>query len=176
VLKGGALPKHTERPSLVESYFNSDVELPYGLTVTEVKAAINAAYNLLHDVNAFLVGRGYSRLEDLLLGNAFAGLLSEVLVKSLADRSAALVRNTYVGGHPDLILPGAHPNDAALKATEGIEVKASKQRGGWQAFQREADESAEGPRMDYPLPSCRCQQVIGPARARPDGRSGHTLR
>jgi hypothetical protein len=122
---------------LVESYFNTDTGLPYGLTVAEVRAAINAVYDLLHDVNTFMVGRGYGRLEDLLLGNAFAGLLSEVLVKSLADHSAALVRNTYVGGHPDLILPGAHPNDATLKATEGIEIKASKQKGGWQGHNPE---------------------------------------
>jgi hypothetical protein len=131
------LPKYTERLSLVESYFNPDAELPYGLTVTEVKAAINAAYDLLHDVNTFLVGRGYSRLEDLLLGNAFAGLLSEVLVKNLADHSPALVHNTYVGGYPDLILPGVYPDDAALKATDGIEVKASKQKGGWQGHNPE---------------------------------------
>ena len=131
------MPKYTERPSLVESYFNSDVELPYRLTVTEVKEAINAAYDLLHDVNAFLVSRGYSRLEDLLLGNAFAGLLSEVLVRSLADHSATLVRNTYVGGYPDLILPEAYPSDAALKATEGIEIKSSKQKGGWQGHNPE---------------------------------------
>jgi hypothetical protein len=131
------LPKYTERPSLVDNYFNPDAELPYGLTVTEVKAAINAAYDLLHDVNTFLAGRGYSRLEDLLLGNAFAGLLSEVLVRSLADHSPALVRNTYVGGHPDLILPEAYPNDAALKAAEGIEIKSSKQKGGWQGHNPE---------------------------------------
>lgn len=131
------MPTHTDRPSLVEGYFNFAAQLPYGLTVTEVKAAINAAYDLLHDLNVFLVSRGYSRLEDLLLGNAFAGFLSEVLVKSLADHSSALVRNTYVGGYPDLILPGVYPDNAVLKATEGIEVKASKQRGGWQGHNPE---------------------------------------
>jgi len=127
-----------QRPRLTEAYFFPGVQLPYGLTVTEVKAAINAAYDLLHDINAFLVSRGYARLEDLLLGNAFAGLLSEVLVKSLSDHSATLVRNAYTGGHPDLILRGVYPNNAVLRAPEGLEVKSSRQSGGWQGHNPEA--------------------------------------
>lgn len=126
-----------QRPRLIEAYFFPDAQLPYGLTVTEVKAAINAAYDLLHDINTFLVSRSYARLEDLLLGNAFAGLLSEVLVKSLSDHSATLVRNAYTGGHPDLIPRGTHPNNAILRALEGLEVKSSRQSGGWQGHNPE---------------------------------------
>ena len=39
----------------------------------------------------------------MLLGNSFAGILSEMLVKSMADSSSALTRNRLVGGYPDLI-------------------------------------------------------------------------
>ena len=123
------MSRYIERPTLVDEYFNRAVTLPFGLSVTEVKAAINSTYDFLHDVNTFLIGKGYERLEDLLLGNSFAGILSEVMVKNLANHSATLVRNHYIGGYPDLILRGGYENDSILRGREGIEVKASKQAG-----------------------------------------------
>jgi len=130
--------RYIERAALVDDYFRPDAVLPYGLVVAEVKAAINTTYDFLCDVNTFLVERGYGRLEDLLLGNSFAGVLSEVLVKNLADHSATLVRNIRIGGHPDLIPVGLYPDDTVLRGAEGIEVKASKQSGGWQGHNPEA--------------------------------------
>ncbi len=132
------MKRYIERATLVEEYFRPEAILPYDLTVAEVKAAINATYDFLRDVNTFLVERGYGRLEDLLLGNSFAGVLSEVLVKNLADFSATLVRNVRIGGHPDLIPVGLYPDNTVLRGTEGIEVKASKQGGGWQGHNPEA--------------------------------------
>ncbi|MBM3239790.1 hypothetical protein FJZ31_26195 [Candidatus Poribacteria bacterium] len=132
------MPQYTQRPVLMQEYFNSDVELPYKLTIEEVKATINAVYDFLHDVNIFLVERGYSRLEDLLLGNTFAGILSEILIKNLSNYSATMVGNTRVGGYPDLIPRGVYLDDSTLQGTEGIEIKVSKQRGGWQGHNPEA--------------------------------------
>ncbi len=130
-------PAYITRVEVIDEYVNRSAVLPYGLTVLQVKSAVAALYEFLQAANAFLVGRGYDRLEEMLLGNAFAGLLSEVLVKSVADHSTTLVRNRYVGGHPDLILRGEHADDAVLRASEGIEVKTSKQGGGWQGHNPE---------------------------------------
>jgi len=47
-----------------------------------------------------------------------------------------LTKNTKVGGYPDLISVGKYPNNSVLRG-EGIEVKASKQKGGWQGHNPE---------------------------------------
>ena len=99
---------------------------------------MEAVHSFLHDVNRFLVGRGYDRLEEILLGNSFAGLLSEILVRELARHSAALERNVRIGGHPDLLPVGMYAGNSVLRGTEGIEVKSSKQKGGWQGHNPEA--------------------------------------
>jgi len=126
-----------ERLQVPEEFFNEHAVLPYGLTVAEVRQAMHGTYDFLHGINAFLVGRGYGRLEDILLGNSFAGVLSETLVKNLSDASHTLTRNRKVGGHPDLILPGRYPGDSVLRGEDGVEVKASKTKGGWQGHNPE---------------------------------------
>ncbi len=131
-------PRYIEKPELNRDYFNSSATLPYGLTVAEVERAVEAVYRFLHDVNQFLVGRDYDRLEDILLGNSFAGLLSEVIVREVARHSAALERNVHIGGYPDLLPAGMYEGNSVLRGAEGIEVKSSKQRGGWQGHNPEA--------------------------------------
>lgn len=123
------------RAQVVEDYFNYDASLPYGLTVAEVRRAIIDTYDFLFDLN--LVSKGYTRLEDLLLGNSRSGMVSEILVKNVAENSRTLTRNRKVGGHPDLIPRGKHLNDEVLHGDEGIEVKTSKQSGGWQGHNPE---------------------------------------
>jgi len=132
------LLRYIEKPELNKDYVNPAATLPYGLTVAEVERAVEAVYGFLHDVNRFLVGRGYDRLEEILLGNSFAGLLSEMLVRELARHSAALERNVRIGGYPDLLPVGMYADKSVLRGTEGIEVKSSKQKGGWQGHNPEA--------------------------------------
>jgi hypothetical protein len=75
--------------------------------------------------------------EELALGNTFSALMSEILVKNIAKHCKMLVRNRRVGGHPDLI-PANHPGgDDQLRCDQGIEVKASRQPGGWQGHNPE---------------------------------------
>lgn len=125
------------RASLNRAYINWHAVLPYRLTVQEVVDGVERAYSLFYEINNFLVGKGLDRLEDLLLGNALSGMLSEVLVKSLSDCAKTLVRNEKIGGHPDLIPRGKYPGDSVLHGTEGIELKSSKQHGGWQGHNPE---------------------------------------
>jgi len=131
------LPRYTERPDVVVEYLRPEAHLPYSLTVDQVADAMRRVYDLLHTINTALVERGYSRLEDMLLGNTFAGILSELVVQSLALSTPDLAVNTLVGGFPDLLPTGMYPDNAVLRGREGIEVKSSKQPSGWQGHNPE---------------------------------------
>jgi len=128
-----------DRPTevLLSDYVNENAVLPYGLTVSNVRSAIAAVYDFLHGVNSFLVGQRMEPLESLLLGNSFSGLLSELLVKGLAGECPTLRRNEKVGGHPDLIPADLYKAGGILRAAEGVEIKASRQPGGWQGHNPE---------------------------------------
>src|SRR3546814_17183380 len=80
------------RPKLYPEGFNANVELPYGLTVDEVKQALEGVYDFLHDLNGFLVSRGYERLEEIILGNSLSGFISELVVKRLGGSSQEIGR------------------------------------------------------------------------------------
>jgi hypothetical protein len=67
-----------------------------------------------------------------------SGIVSEFLVKNIARTSATLEANLKVGGHPDLLAKGHYPSSFVLKGEEGIEVKSSIQKGGWQGHNPEA--------------------------------------
>ncbi len=105
--------------------WREDARLPYSLAVNEVRRAVDSVYRFLHSINETLARQELGLLEDLILGNTFSGLLSEVVVKSIAREARAVVRNRYVGGHPDLI-PASNPKgDSQLRCEQGIEVKTS---------------------------------------------------
>ncbi|MBM4085597.1 MAG: hypothetical protein FJ272_12470 [Planctomycetes bacterium] len=118
-------------------YVNQRVTLPYGLTVTEVERAVAETYRLFHGLNDYLVQNGFRPLEELLLGNSLSGIVSEFLVKNIARVSATLEANLKVGGHPDLLPKGHYTSNLVLKGEEGIEVKSSIQKGGWQGHNPE---------------------------------------
>ncbi len=129
------MPKYIEKAT-VRGSFNPRAVLPHSLTIDNVRLTIEATHDLLYGMNSFLVSKGQPRLEEMMLGNAFAGFLSEIIVKNLADHSVQLTRNRKIGGYPDLIPKGKYPSDQVLRG-QGLEVKASKQRGGWQGHNPE---------------------------------------
>ncbi len=111
--------------------------LPYGLTVTEVERSISETYRLYDGLNNFLTGNGFRPLDELLLGNTLSGIISELLVKNIAKESLTLEANLKIGGYPDLLPKGHYSSNMILKGEEGIEVKCSKQDGGWQGHNPE---------------------------------------
>lgn len=126
------------RPTCLDPrYINRRVKLPYGLQVNEVEKAVAETYRLFHGLNDFLSQGGFQALEALLLGNSLSGILSEFLVKNLARVSETLEANMKVGGHPDLLPKGHYASKLVLKGAEGIEVKSSIQKGGWQGHNPE---------------------------------------
>jgi len=131
------LPPYVRHPTLHKAGFQKDATLPYGLTVNEVRRALESVYDFLHDLNAFLVSRDYDRLEEIILGNSLSGFISELVVKRIGASSRTLARNAKIGGHPDLIPAGMYPGDSILRGEEGIEVKTSIQSGGWQGHNPE---------------------------------------
>jgi len=123
-------PRCLDLPCLNDDYLNPHAQIPYGLQVEEVQKAIVDIYAILNALNIILYQKVQRRIEDLILGNSLSGIISELIVKSIADRSLTMVRNEKVGGHPDLLPKGAYNTVSVLHGQEGIEIKSSIQRGG----------------------------------------------
>ncbi len=127
----------THPTKLNPRYVNRKVILPYRLKVDEVERAVSETYRLFHGLNENLRNNGFSPLEELILGNSLSGIISEFLVKNIARVSRTLEANLKVGGHPDLLPKGHYSSNLVLKGGEGIEVKSSIQKGGWQGHNPE---------------------------------------
>jgi hypothetical protein len=110
--------------------FNPRASLPYELRLADFELAMQDVYDLLFDVNTAMVSRGLQRLEETVRPAIFSGILSDALTASVARHSRVLTENRFHNGHPDLIPQGRHANDAVKAGEHGVEVKATKGRGG----------------------------------------------
>ncbi len=128
---------YTDRPTLHPKGFSSAIELPYGLRVAEVKAALDDIYDFLHSINRFLTDRGWDRLEETLAAATFSGVMSELVIEGISKRSVTMTKNRRHNGRPDLLPAGLYPGDASHQADEGIEVKASRTDKAWQGHNAE---------------------------------------
>lgn len=108
--------------------------LPYNLKPQDAVRMVEDLYELLHDLNVQLAGKGYDRLEELLDSAGFSGLISRAVTDGLAKFSRELVKNTFPGGYPDLLPRGLYARDRARRSTRGgLEVKASRFETSWQS-------------------------------------------
>lgn len=132
-----------ERPEFQGDYFNSNANLPYGVTPEEVGEAIREFYDFYGDLNKFLLAEDHGRLETVLrANNALSDFVGNVATEELANVSDALIVNQKPDGFPDL-LPIDNDEYAAEDydihhGEEGIETKCSKSNGGWQAHNNES--------------------------------------
>lgn len=110
--------------------FNRNAKLPYELRLADFQMAMQDVYDFFYDVNFLLAKKGLQRLDDMLRPAIMSGVLSDMLTASLAKHSRALTENRYFNGHPDLIVQGVYPNNAAKAGSEGIEVKTTRKSGG----------------------------------------------
>ena len=120
------------------SAFNDRCALPYGLSVMDVRQAMEDFVDFLGFVNGQLHTRGLPRLESFLMPANFSSLVGEFMVMRIPEHCPTLVKNRYHNGHPDLIPRGMFPGDAVQYAQEGIEVKGSRRPGGWQGHNPES--------------------------------------
>jgi len=118
------------RETVDQGAFNPEAVLPYQLRYLDFEAAMQDVYDFFFDVNTFLRDRGLSRLEETLRPANMSGLITDMLTSSLAKHSRTLVANQYHNGHPDLLVGGAYPGDAAMSAERGVEVKRTRKPGG----------------------------------------------
>ncbi len=132
------MARYIERPNLHPRGFNANAVLPYGLRAAEVRAALEDVYDFLYNVNRFLVGKGWERLEETLMPATFSGVISEMVVQSVSKQSTAVIKNQHHNGRPDLLPRGLYPGDDVLQGAEGIEVKASRHKSGWQGHNVES--------------------------------------
>lgn len=106
--------------------------------MAEVRAALEDLYDFLSNVNTFLTGNGWDRLEETLSAATLSGVISEMVVQSLSKHSATIIKNQWHNGRPDLVRRGMYPWDAVLSGQEGVEVKASRNQSGWQGHNVES--------------------------------------
>lgn len=117
--------------------FNPGIALPHGLAVEHVQRAMQDFVDFLGFINGQLHTKRYERLESMLMPANFSSLVGEFMNSVIPKHCPDLVKNRYHNGHPDLIPARRYPSDAVQHGTEGIEVKGSRNRGGWQGHNPE---------------------------------------
>lgn len=122
------MPTERQRPK--PEAFNGSGVLPFELRLEDFSLAMQDVYDFFYDVNTFLVKKGLQRLDDTLRPAIMSGLLSDLLTSSLAKHSRTLTQNQHFNGHPDLLVKGVYPNDAAKAGVEGVEIKTTRKAGG----------------------------------------------
>ncbi|MEN6458678.1 MAG: hypothetical protein ABFC63_07085 [Thermoguttaceae bacterium] len=117
--------------------FNRNVVLPCGLSTLHVQKAMADFLDFLGFLNQQLNSRHFGRLESFLMPANFSSMVGEFMASAIPKHCKTLVRNAYHNGHPDLLPAGKHERDACQHATEGVEIKASRHRRGWQGHNAE---------------------------------------
>lgn len=117
--------------------FNPNAEIPYRCTLEHIRAAMGEFVEFLRFINEQLRSREIPRLESFLMPANFSSLVGEFMNITIPKYCPGVVKNNYHNGHPDLIPKGKFPNDAVQYTTEGIEIKASRRKSGWQGHNPE---------------------------------------
>ena len=118
------------RETLDRSAFNTRLELPFQLRLADFEMALQDVYDFFYDVNLLFEAKGLPRLDDNLRPAILSGMLSDMITASLARHSRSLVQNTHFNGHPDLVVGGRYPRNAAQAGLDGVEIKTTRKRGG----------------------------------------------
>ncbi|MBM7507114.1 hypothetical protein JOE61_000928 [Nocardioides salarius] len=103
---------------------------PHSLRRLDFEAAMQDVCDYFNDVNSYLMGKGFRRLDDMIRPAGLSGMISDMLTDSLGQHARALTPNLQHNGHPDLLVRDRYPGDAAASGEDGVEVKASRKSGG----------------------------------------------
>lgn len=110
--------------------FNVAAELPFELRLEDFRLAMQDVYDFFFDVNRHLASKALERLDDMLRPANMSGMVSDMLTASLAKHSRSLIVNAHHNGHPDLLVKGQYPNNAAKSGEMGVEIKSTRKPGG----------------------------------------------
>lgn len=116
---------------------NAACQLPYGLLPQHVYLAMREFTDFLSFVNAQVNSKGIPRMETMLMPANFSSMVGEFMSSNIPKYCTSLVKNRYHNGHPDMLPAGMYPGEAAQHVGEGVEVKASRYRKGWQGHNPE---------------------------------------
>ena len=103
-------------PVVNPKYFRNQVPLPEGLTVEHILAAANLAQSIIHRINKNLRSEIGKSLQDIIQGNNFSGLVSNVFSNTMDQCSP--YKNNHDQRYPDLIYKGGDGGNGV-----GLEVK-----------------------------------------------------
>ena len=118
--------------------FNTEAEIPYGVTIKHICQAMRDFAEFLQVVDAGLIQRDMTRLEEMLMPANFSSMVGEFITANLPKHCSTVAKNTYHNGHPDILPAGKYPKNAAQHAgSDGIEVKASRYIKRWQGHNPE---------------------------------------
>lgn len=126
----------TPKP-LNQGGFNPSAQIPYGLTVANVKNAMQDFIDFLSFINTQLNTKAMDRLESFLMPANFSSMVGEFMNAAMPKYCDSIVKNKYHNGHPDMLPKGIYPGDSILHAEQGIEVKGSRYDKGWQGHNPE---------------------------------------
>jgi hypothetical protein len=129
-----SVSRFIEKAPTDPSGLKTGLALPYNLRPQDVLRMVEDLHDLLHEVNAMMVEKGFDRMEELLDPAGFSGFISRTVVDRFDRLSRALVKNLYHNGYPDLLPRGVYPGDSVQRGADGgLEVKASRSKAGWQS-------------------------------------------
>jgi len=89
-------------------------------------------------VNQQLRSKEIPRLESFLMPANFSSMVGEFMNMTIPKYCTSLAKNGYHNGHPDLIPSDMFPDNAVQYATQGIEIKGSRHKSGWQGHNPES--------------------------------------
>ena len=119
------------------SGFNRSAKIPCGVKPEHVRRAMQDYIDFLGFINAQLNTKKMERFESFLMPANFSSMVGEFMAAAIPRYCTSIVRNKYHNGHPDLLPKGKYAGDSVLHAQEGIEVKASRHKRGWQGHNAE---------------------------------------
>lgn len=103
-------------PLLDEKYFRPQVPLPEGLTINHVRDAANLTQSIIHRMNHNMTEEVGMPLQNLIQGNNFSGLVSNIFSNCM-DKCSPYKHN-HDQKYPDLIYKAGNKGEGV-----GLEVK-----------------------------------------------------
>lgn len=103
-------------PKLADRYFRKQVPLPEGLTINHIRDAANMTQSIIHRMNRNMIDEVGMPLQNLIQGNNFSGLVSNIFSNCMDQCSP--YRHNHDQKYPDLIYKKGNQGKGV-----GLEVK-----------------------------------------------------